>query len=155
MKKHLIAVALSFGAVGAAHAVSVTTEGQVVNQCTFTSVTPGEFGSNVIDPTKLSTSHVGGTGGAVQFTYTGQPTMTIQQPTAFATAPDLGDITPSFSAAASSTAKGSLSFTAGVATTQYTTGSSDQIDLGLVADTGSETNFPAGDYSAATVLTCS
>ena len=154
MKKSLLAVALSLG-VGAAHAVSVDTTGEVVNQCTFTSVTPGEFGSNVIDPTKLSTSHVGGTGAQLSFTYTGQPTMVISGPTAFSTAPDLGEIVPTFTTVASTSAKGSLTFSGNTASTTYTTGSSDQLDLGITVSTGSETNFPQGTFTAATEVTCS
>jgi len=155
MKKHLLAVALSFATVSAAQAASVLTEGEVVNQCTFTSVTPGEFGSNVIAPNRLSTSHVGGTGGEVVFTYTGQPTLAITGPSAFGTSPDLGSIVAEFTTIASSTAKGSLSFTGASTSTQYTTGSSDTIALGLQVYSGGETNFPAGTYGASTVLSCS
>jgi len=155
MKKHLLAVALSFGTVGAAHAVSVDTTGEVVNQCTFTSVTPGEFGSNVIDPTKLSTSHTGGSGAELSFTYTGQPTMLITGPTSFSTAPDIGEIVPVFTTVASTSAKGSLTFSGNTATTQYTTGSSDVLNLGITVSTGSDTNFPQGTYTAATEVTCS
>jgi len=155
MKKQLLAVALSFGAIGAAQSASVLTEGEVVNQCTFTSIQPAAFGSNVIAPNRLSTSHTGGTSGEVVFTYTGQPTLAISGPTAFESAPELGSIVPEFTTIASSTAKGSLTFTGAAASTQYTTGSTDTISLGLQVYSGSDTNFPQGTYRAATVLSCS
>ena len=155
MKKHLLAVALSFATVGAAHAFSVDTTGRVENACVFTEVSAGAFGTNAIDPTKLSTNHVGGTGPVVSFTFTGQPTLAITGPDSFSTAPTLGEIVPVFTTVASTTAKGSLTFTGNSASTVYTTGSSDTVNLGLEVSTGSDTNFPAGDFAAATTLTCS
>ena len=155
MKKHLVAALAAMGFASGAHAITVETAGTVQNACVFTSNSPGEFGSNAIDPTKLSTSHVGGTGAEVQFSYTGQPTLAITGPSAFDLAPELGSIVPVFTSLGSSVAKGSLTFTDGSASTQYTTGSSDTINLGVLVSTGSETNFPAGEYAVSQTLTCS
>ena len=155
MKKHLVAALAAFSFAGGAHAVSVETSGVVLDQCTFGSVDAGVFGSNVSNPTRISTSDPGGTGGSVSFTYTGTPTLQVQAPTSLIESPELGSITPVFETLATTPAKGGLTFAEGIATTKYTTGSSDTLDLGQVVSSGTTDNLPGGTYRLAVTVTCS
>ena len=158
MKKHLLAVALSFGAVSAAHAVLLESTGTVQNRCDFGSAVSGTMEINASDFTQIGTEFLGGERPRVSISYFGTPTLTVSTPAGFSTSPDLeaAGVIEFSHLAYLSNADADFEQASIPASTdvqhQFLTGSEDTLEVGFTAD--ATELLPVGDYTMVVEATC-
>lgn len=152
MKKLLIAL-MFVGTVNAA-TQSLTINGTVSSVCSFGSATNGVFGFEVQTPQQLDTASTGGTNASVLIYYNGTPTVTVPEITTFSATPSGFSDTVNFTNYLTSSNAGSITYSGGEATLTESSGTStDTLTLRLRA-VNAQNNFPIGNYSAGTIVTC-
>lgn len=129
--------------------------GTVSTVCSFSNLNNGTLAVDPAQPNILSTNVAGGTAGSVTLNYIGTPTMSVEEVQGFATKPsgvNNGDFTYSTNVISNN----GISYNAnqGYLTATYSTGTSDTLQVGLVASKSAGSSVATGSYTASSILTC-
>lgn len=152
------AAAALIAGMGTANAADLDMSGSINNRCSFGTVTSGIMTVNNSDFTQFGTENVGGQRASVSLSYFGTPTVTVNTPADLTSSPDLtdaGTVGINYLAVlgtATATFEGTDIAPSSSVTHQFTSGSSDTLQVGVTLD--AENNLPVGNYEVVAEATC-
>lgn len=150
--KSLLILLCLVTASAAADQTSVQITGNVATTCSFTGVNNGNMAINPSNAKDLGTGNAGGTPATVNLSYIGTPMVSVNEISSFTTKPSDAPSSVTFQNTATSLSLGPLTYSSGVATGTYPSGSTDTLTIGLAAI--ATTPFTVGSYATSTTVTC-
>lgn len=140
----------SFGVHAATATLGIN--GTVSTSCAFTGTNSGALSVSPSNPTIMGTNVSGGMPAVAHLSFTGTPTLTVTEITSFDSVPSGFNPTLTFNNSVTSSLLGSMSFSGGAASGQYSSGNADTVTVNLGVQ--SSAPYVTGNYSASTTLTC-